>query len=130
MTTTQKVVLAVKDSKGIRVFTTDSFFELAGLAIHNLFDHPLVEEPFCVQYFTISHKKSGYSLVRVIDGLDDAIECCKFIVQEVSKLGVNWDDISSFEECLQHPQRKEISQIVNRAVCLFVPEWAQKSNGA
>ena len=95
------------------------FHEIGGLCVHHSVSSPIISGEFLDRYFVVSHFKAGCSIVDSIDGLQDAIACCKFLIEEAAKSGFDWLELETIEQVANHPQKDKIEATVKKAIARF-----------
>lgn len=108
--------LTLSDRTRARV---EIFHDDGGLCIHHPISSPIILGELLDQYFVVSHFKAGCSIVDSIDGLQDAILCCEFLIEEATKSGFDWLELETIEKIANHPQKDKISTTVKKAIAQF-----------
>ena len=99
------------------------FHEVGGLCVHHPVSSPMILGEFLDQYFVVSHFKAGIRIVDPMDGLQDAIACCEFLIEEAAKSGFDWLELETIEQIANHPQKDKIAATVKKAISQFVESY-------
>ena len=95
------------------------FHEVGGLCAHHSVSSPIISGEFLDRYFVVSHFNAGCSIVDSIDGLQDAIACCEFLIEEAARSGFDWLELETIEQIANHPQKDKIAATVKKAIAQF-----------